>query len=357
MPFENAGMKSHSVKKIAAAACAVLLPLLPAGCGGSSSVKTVNDAAWVAKPSGTDATSRLLARKSLAMLTERTEDYRVGPEDLLEVSIFEWELREETKSASFRVAESGFISLPVMGDLYVSGRTVGEIKKIIEKTLTDGGFIRQPRVSVVIKEHRSKRVAVVGSVNEPGVYTLRQNVTTLLDIISLAGGLSDKAGQILYVIRTRKPRALEELGKKAPREVANIDLHELMELGDLTLNMVLHNGDVVHVPEAKVFSVIGYVRKPGSFPIRKPTTILEGIALAGGLMEREASPEITILKRKTDEGSSETEINLTAVAEGIEPNLYLQADDVIQVRQDGGKAFLIETLDVFKEVINVTFIP
>jgi len=348
--------------------CAVVLLAASLVCGcGRSATRRVNAAVLAVRMSATDDASRLLAQRSRGIIKERSEDYRVGPGDLLEISIFEWELREETKTAVFRVAESGVIALPVVRDLNVGGLTVGEIKGRVETVLREGGFILKPRVSVDIREYRSKRIAVVGSVNDPGVYTLRQNVTTLLEILSLAGGVSEQAGNVLHVVRAegeggradKAAGSAPQTGAKegeAEQSVIAIDLYELMEMGNLALNVVLRHGDVVNVPEAKRISVIGYVREPGNFPLKKPTTVLEAVALAGGLMEREASPRYCVLKRRLPEGELIIPLDLVAISEGEEPNRYLLPNDIIEVRQTAQKRFGLELLDVLRSVLNVGFV-
>jgi len=345
-------------------AMGVVAACLASGCG-TAQARRVNVAALAVRASQTDDVSRRLASQSRQLISERAEDYRVGPGDLLEISIFEWELREETKTALFRVAESGVVALPVMGNLQVGGKTVGEVKRLIETVLKDGGFILKPRVSVDIREYRSKRVAVVGAVNDPGVYTLRQNVTTLLEILSLAGGVSEEAGNVLYVVRAERGQgeAAGAAGTAEPEKpdagapaVIAIDLYDLLERGNLALNAVLRHGDVVNVPEAKPFSVIGYVREPGSFPIKKPTTVLEGIAVAGGVMVREASPGRSVLKRQTAGGEIIIPLDLVAISRGVEPNLYLQPNDIIDVRQTAEKRLGLELLEILKSVLNVGFV-
>ena len=356
----------------------LLLAGLAAGCG-SSQVKIVNQAAIAVRPSLTDDVSRVQALQSLTLLQERAEDYRVGPGDLLEVSIFEWELREEQKTATFRVAESGIVSLPVIADLAVGGLSVREIKAMVEARLTDGGFLRDPRVSVEIVEFRSKRVAVGGAVTDPGVYTLRQNVATLLDILMLAGGITDRAGYVLYVIRPQaaatittedaladaateaasedalKEAVAQAVATSSKRDVISIDLYELLIIGDLKLNVVLRNGDIINVPPADEFSVIGFVREPGSFPLKKPTTVLEGIAQAGGLMEREASPRSCALKRRTPGGEVIVPLDLVAISRGKKPNFFLAPDDVIDVRQTALQKIAIETFDAVRSVMSVGY--
>ena len=332
-----------------------------AGCATNSAVE-VNQAAQALRTSYSDDTSRMLARQTIGRLGERTVDYRIGPGDVLEISIFEWELREQTKTAEFRVSESGVIALPVIGELKVRDKTVAQIKSEVEIVLREGGFIKQPRVSIDIAEFRSKRVAVVGAVNDPGVYTLRQNVTTLLDIVSLAGGLNDRAGGLLYVIRptsaalpAKHTNGTKPAGPSGlPQgQAIRVDLYELLEKGDLSLNMVLGNGDVVNVPDAATFSVIGFVREPGAFALKKPTTVLEGVAMAQGLMEKEASPENCLLKRITPEGEVVMPLDLVAIARGANPNLYLQPQDIISVQQTPQHKAALDVLDFFKSVFNV----
>lgn len=353
-----------------AALCLAVCAIMPLGCG-TANVELVNGAAAAHYVSSTDEASRLLAQSSRGLLSQRSEDYRVGPEDVLEVTIFEWELREETKTVEVRVAESGIISLPVLGDLPVRGLSVSQIRKIIEKQLVDGGFIREPRVSVIVQQFRSKRVAVVGAVVDPGVYTLRQNVTTLLDVLSLAGGISDRAGYTLYVVgagedmeysedTTRPdPSGATAAAADAPtageKQVITIDLHELLELGNLSLNAVLRDGDLVNVPEAKRFAVIGFVGDPGSFPLKKPTTVLEGIALAGGLKANEASLRSCVLRRRTATAETILPLDLVAISEGVLPNLYLQPDDVVEVRQTLGKRVFLDVMDGARYIFNVGY--
>lgn len=342
----------------------------------------------------TDDTSRLLAVKTLKKLPEFYENYRIGPEDVLEVSIFEWELREETKSVETRVSEDGVISLPVVGEMTVLDLTIEDVQAKIESRLRDWQIIPNPRVSVVVQQFRSKRVAVVGSVMDPGTYTLRRNVTTLLDILSLAGGPDARAGQVAYVIldirppqqsvsstrsgedQTGKPEVQKQdvagmqtvtLGPgiveetKQPfgfpnvmpgKDVIAIDLYQLLELGDLSLNVLVGNGDVIFLPEAKRFYVIGYVRYNGSFALSKPTTILEGIAMAQGVRDEQASVKKCALKRKTPEGEIIIPLNLRAIAKGREPNIYLHPDDIIDVRQTGLRRAVLYVYEAVTRVLN-----
>lgn len=295
-----------------------------------------------------DENSRALAAQSLSLLKERSTDYRIGAEDILEISIFEWEQRGETRTLDVRVTETGSIALPVVGDLKVEGLTAEQIKQLLERHLREGGILNIPRVSVLIKEFRSKRVAVVGAVQEPGVYTLRQNVGTLLELLTLAGGITDRAGQVLYVIHGGAQPSPAQDAALFQRQVIAIDLYELLEEGSQELNVVVQNGDMINVPLAKDISVLGFVKRPGRFPLTRRTNVMEAIALAEGLREREASVTDCVLKRQTVEGTVFIPLDLEAISDGASPNLQLLPNDVVEVRQSPTRHAVLEFLDLFK---------
>jgi len=315
------------------------LALLVAGC---SSVR-VNRAAQRESLSGEQDRARAL--KTLARLRLQTQDYRIGPSDVLEIGVFQWEMAEETKTISPRVSQQGTISLPLIGDLAVKGKTVQQVRVMIEEHLKKNKLINEPRVSVVIKEFRSKRVSVVGAVKDPGMYTLRENVTRLADILSLAGGLAETAGQLLYVIRT------PESGVKKGEGIIKVDLHDLLVLGDLELNVVLGNGDLVHVPVAPKFFVYGYVRQPGAYDLKRATTVLEAIAIAGGLDEPLASPSACVLRSK----GKEIPIDLVKIADGEADNYYLQADDLLEIRQTALRKVALVLWEGIRSIVHVGY--
>lgn len=352
-----------------------LLPMVPLAIGcGSAPVSEVNEVVMAKWESLTDDASRrniLLSRQQASL---KSEDYRLGPEDVLAISIFEWELREETRTLEARVSQSGCISLPVLGDIPVEGRTVSWVKARLEGILREREILKDPRVYVEMKAFQSKRVSVVGAVQEPGVYTLHQNVTTLLEVLTLAGGPDDRAGQVAHIIRhgegsgTVRPvkefvldveTGCEEEGAPggSVSQKTTVDLHDLLDLGNLTLDMILVSGDIVHVPEAARFFVFGYVRESGGFPIKRPTTVLDGIAMARGLREREASPEHCVLKRRSPGGEVVIPLDLVAISRGEAPNLFLRSGDIIEVRQTSGKGFWMGIWEGVKAIFSVGMSP
>ncbi|HET6546403.1 MAG TPA: polysaccharide biosynthesis/export family protein [Rhodanobacteraceae bacterium] len=136
-------------------------------------------------------------------------DYRVGPDDLLQISVFQ----VDELSREVRVNSRGFISLPLIGAIHAGGKTVRELETGIAKRLADG-YVRNPQVSVFVKEFTSQRVTVEGAVNKPGIYPLTGR-TTLLQVIALAQGFNDVADEegvvVFRVIDGTKMAALFDI--------------------------------------------------------------------------------------------------------------------------------------------------
>jgi polysaccharide export outer membrane protein len=123
------------------------------------------------------------------------KDYRIGPEDLLEIQVF----GVDQLTRTVRVNGRGLISLPLIGNLEVAGLTAQQAEALVVRLLAES-YLQDPQVSLFIKEYTSQRVIIEGAVNKPGVYPLR-GPTTLLQSLAIAGGqgsLSDMAEVMLF---------------------------------------------------------------------------------------------------------------------------------------------------------------
>jgi len=276
------------------------------------------------------------------------QDYRIGPEDLLEVSVFE----DEKLNKMVRVSSQGNISLPLLGILRVKGLTPYELEKEIRELLAEKYF-QNPNVSVFIKEYRSQRISVMGAVEKSGVFDVTGQ-KTVLDILAMAGGLKGDAGPLLFLIRPASPQ--EELVKEKkdldepPPKTFMIDLEELLVKGDISLNLPLIHGDVINIPVSGKIFVGGEVRSPGGFPLGgKKVTVGQAITLAGGLSPKAAGSETKIF-RYSEKGTEREmlSINVYAIQKGESEDLYLKENDIIMVHKSGTKAFLIEFWDFLK---------
>ncbi|MBR3582315.1 MAG: polysaccharide biosynthesis/export family protein [Kiritimatiellae bacterium] len=292
-----------------------------------------------------ESVSQVLATKELLKL--QSQEYQVGPDDVLDVSVFEWETNDQTKTLQFRVSETGIIALPMVGALNVAGMSVQEIQAAIETALKEGGVLQNPRVGVWVSEFRSRQISVIGSVHQPGSYAIHQNVSTLLDMISLAGGPLDNAGSIAYVIRNS--------GKGKTPERIKIDLDELLQRGQSDLNPVLGAGDVVFVPKAPLIYVYGSVRQAGAFTFRKQLRVLESIALAGGFTDMASATDVTLIRRLENGGERAYTIDVTRIEAGKDPNIFMRDGDVLRVHDSPPKRLWDEITTLVRGLFSFSY--
>ena len=246
-------------------------------------------------------------------------DYKIGTKDLLEIKVFE--LPELNQIV--RVAEDGSVSLSLLGKVDVAGLTAQELEKKLASIL-DQKYTKGAHVTVFIKEYQ--KVSVFGAVARSGNYEL-VGPTTLLQIISLAGGLTPEAGNELYVFRQSKD------GQKTRIPV---NLKDLVG-GNQNLNIDLQPNDVVSIPIDQMLTVYiyGEVKNPGAIQFRqsKRFTLMQAIAQAGGLTEWASKSKVTV-KRTDKETGKEMQffVNLKRIEAMKMPDIILDDGDVIIIR-------------------------
>jgi len=291
--------------------------------------------------------SILMSNFSLTSKRSATRDYRIGPEDLLEISVYE----DEKLNKTVRVSSQGDISLPLLGVLKVEGLTAVQLEREIRDLLSERLY-QNPHVSVFIKEYRSQRISVIGAVEKPGVYDVIGQ-KTVLEGLALAGGLKEDAGQLLFLIRPRSPdeNNPEKMGDSAERipETLVIDLEELLVKGNLSLNLPLKHGDVINISfSGKVF-VGGEVNRPGGFFLKgKRMTVSQAIAMAEGLKPKANASGTVIFRYGEGDKEEVLSVDVNAVHRGKSKDVYVRENDIVIVPQSGAKAFLIELRETIK---------
>lgn len=207
------------------------------------------------------------------------QDYRVGPGDVLRVTVY----GHEDLTQTITIQPDGSFVFPLLGTIQVVRATPAELAEHIADRLGKG-LIRDPKVSVVVQDFRSQVVFAVGEVTRPGPYPLAGDAT-VVEILARAGPLSPNAGTEVVVVRPKrqvdKPVLPEDVSSPAEAEVLRVDMREL-RAGHLEKNLRLKANDTVFVPEATRVFVSGEVRNPGAFPFTSGLTIRQAIALAGG---------------------------------------------------------------------------
>jgi polysaccharide export outer membrane protein len=338
-----------------------LLIFLNLSCASSPSKKEiVSPEAQIKEVEASRQMKAMNERILMAVLSSKKDpsrDYKIGPEDLLEISVFE----DEKLNKTVRVSFQGNINFPLLGVLKVKGLTAGELEREIRDLLAEKYF-QDPNVSVFIKEYRNQRISIIGAVEKPGVYEV-SGQKTVLDLLAISGGLKEDAGQLLFLIRPPNPE--EGAPKKTEEKVSTeetvrtfvINLEELLIKGDLSLNLPLLHGDVINVPLSGRIYVGGQVKSPGGFSMKgKKITVSQAIALAGGLTDKAAGSEMKIFRyQETNAGKEVITVDAYAIQKAKREDLQLKENDIMFVPTSTTKAFLIEFKDTIKGMAGFGF--
>jgi polysaccharide export outer membrane protein len=333
-------------------------------------------------------------REQFAETRERqTGDYRIGPQDLLDINIFE----APELNRTVRVSENGEVSLPLLGGVHVVRLTARELENTLAAKLRE--FLKDPHVSVMVTAIESHPVSVIGEVNKPGVFQVRGS-KTLLEMLSMAQGLAPDAGDEVLVMRnagynrgqddvaqaaragggerdskdtdgiksragsgdsgnsgalqrnaTASTEATNDAGTKQGQQSGDtiaINLRHLLNSRDPRFNVPIYAGDIVKVTRAGIVYVVGAVKKPGGFTVKgnEQMSLLKAIALAEGLSSTSSKGHTRIIR--TDEGSgkrSEIPVELGKILDGKAPDMNLQAADIVFVPSSMGKTVLFRSTD------------
>lgn len=238
----------------------------------------------------------------------------LGPADLLDISVYGVpELSEKA-----RVNNSGDVYLPLIDYVHVGGLTPEEAQSVIEKRLSDGGFVNNPHVILLVSESATSSVTLIGEVAHPGPYNVAGE-RHILDLISVAGGFTDKASRAITV--THRSDSSHTVTVKLPADFTPSD----------PSNVVVEPGDTIVVKRGPVFYVVGDVGKPSAFiSDSENLTILKAIALAGGANKTAAMGGTTILRR-TPEGTQQIKVPLKKIMSAKVKDMPMQSEDILFV--------------------------
>ena len=279
----------------------------------------------------------------------RAQEYRVGAQDLLEISVFE----APELNRSVRIASGGEISLPLIGPVKAGGLTARELEIVLEELLRRT-YMKDPHVSVFVREMESHSVSVVGAVNKPGVFQIR-GVKTVLEMLSMAEGLTSDAGDTVLITRggPLADASLDANGGAASSTLQakrgtnlEINLKKLLESGDAQLNAPVFAGDVVKVTRAGVIYAVGAVNKAGGFVMKnnESLTVLQVIALSEGLTRFAKRGSARIIRTNQANGlREEIPIDVGKILDGKADDLVMQARDILFVPDSSGKRAVYRT--------------
>jgi polysaccharide export outer membrane protein len=176
-------------KTLLRALSTLLLACLLAACGSSGGARSAD---------GTTATLPAPDTTSASGAYKGANDYRIGAQDLLNISVF----GVQELNRDVRVNSNGQISLPLIGTVMAGGQTIPDLERDLAAHYAKG-YLQNPQVTVFVKEFTSQRITLEGAINKPGIYPITGR-TSLLQGIALAGGVDDKVADLggIVVMRT-----------------------------------------------------------------------------------------------------------------------------------------------------------
>ena len=260
--------------------------------------------------------------------------YRIGPGDVLDVRIFN---RPQLSRDAVRVEGNGMIRMPLIdAEIKAACKTEGELAKEIAQRYLK--YYRNPQVDVFIKEYHAREVALIGAVNEQGRYQMQRRIR-LLELLTYAKGPSDKAGQLINIIRGPRSELCGPLADDSHAgALLSLQLNDTLR-GDEKSNPFVEAGDIITIPEAAQVYVVGDVYTPKAVPLKEPITVSRAIAMAGGPL-RDAKTDKVHIVRQTGTGSGPTEIyvSLKLIARKQADDILLQPNDIVEVPESTGKS-------------------
>jgi|SRR5271166_2631764 len=258
---------------------------------------------------------------------------KLGIGDLVEITVY----GVPDLSTKTRISNSGDVYLPLVDYVHVADLTTDEAQSLIQKRLEDGGFVRSPHVSIFVDESASQAITMAGEILHPGPYPAIGE-RRLFDLISAAGGFTDKAGRNVTIERRGDP------GQKIEVQLS-ANLAE-----DTQDNVDVFPGDLIIVSRAGIVYVVGDVAHPSGFRIEDNSlSVLKALALAGGGTRTSALNKTRIL-RQTPNGVKEIPINLKKVLYAKAPDMPLEKGDILFIPGSAAKAAGYRTADAAMSV-------
>ncbi len=274
------------------------------------------------------------------VLAASNEDYRIGINDVLDIKV---ENAPEL-TGEYRVTSAGTFLMPYLGRVAAEKKTPEQLAQFITDSLR-GDYLRDPKVLVKVKEYNSRSFFIHGSVRSPGVYQ-SEGKPSLLELITLASGLSENHGSTAFIIRRVKlpvptpPQPIngavptpdsDTENNDAPKyELKSVNVNGLLK-GRFDQDIYLEPGDIVNIPPADVFFVAGEINQPGSFPLKEGTTVRQAIAMAQGTKFNAATAHGIIFREGANGKREELPVDIAAMMSGKIEDLAVKANDIIIV--------------------------
>ncbi len=256
--------------------------------------------------------------------------YYLGPRDVLEITVLgleEFERKGLGDELEFVVNENGFVNVPLVGLVKALGETSTKLTKSLTQRFKK--YVTLPQVSVVIRHYRSKLVHVLGKVYNNGAIALKYENTTLFEVLAEAGGFSSKLPSLEGIALNQPDMRNVYVIRKNKKYIVNI-YDRLIDKAD-DKPFFVKPGDKIFVPEpVQTVSVLGGVKKAGSFELKSGLSLLQAIAMAGSFVEDSRRDKVKIIREGI---KSPMTINAVRIVNGRAKDVKLEPGDVIYVAE------------------------
>jgi len=271
--------------------------------------------------------------------------YRVGPGDILDVRVFG---QPDLNSTVEIDADGNISSLPFI-EQPIPAKCRDE--RDIQKSITDAyaKYIVKPRVSVRVMERRSRAPAVVyGAVRSAARFQMMRRVK-LHEVLASAGGITMNAAGTIQVVHTEPELCPKEEGLMQTVAASLSDKQPASDLGQIEIYQIsdvksglpkddpyIRPGDIVIVAEGAPIYLTGAVVAPRELIMKDGMTLGRAIAMSGGVTRQAKSSDVHIYRQKDGKiGSEDMKVNFEAIKKGQQPDILLQAYDIVEVRSIG----------------------
>jgi polysaccharide export outer membrane protein len=282
-------------------------------------------------------------RELAALSRAQPKDTPIGSGDLLRIEVFD----VPELSRDVRVSDVGDITYPLIpGKIQASGLTAFQLEAKMAELLIENGLVSHPQVSVFIKEQVSQPVSIVGAVIKPTVYQVIRP-TTLLEVLTEAGGISENAGNVIIVTRQTHPASGKVL---QPGEVAEpgeesqtitIRLQDLLESGNPVYNIQVFGGDVISIPVGGIVYVTGAgITQPGGYILQnhgEQITVLKAVALAHGLTGYAKADNAVIMRNNPVTGQKDViPVRIKQIENQKTDDVKMNSNDILYIPDSVG---------------------
>lgn len=274
------------------------------------------------------------AKNSVNMVSQ----YLIGIGDVLDIRIYN---RPQLSRETVRVDGQGMIRMPLIKEpIRASCRTDTDLAEAISRRYLE--YLKYPHVDVFIKDFKSRQVAVIGAIREPGRFQMQRQIR-LLELLSFAGGPTEQAGGRIQIRHDLSVKPCTEPAKETRTNVEWFELKDLLNSNkfDDKNNPIILPGDVVNLIEADKIYVIGNVYRPTTISLKERITLTQALAMAGGVMQDTDLDKIRVSRRSVD-GISNVEliVNLKAINKNKAEDIALKPNDIVEVRSSRAKKFI-----------------